>query len=182
MAKQVRTVYGSALFAAAKDSGRLSAVREQAETVSQVLKDNEDFLRILNHPEIRLDEKMSMVDAVFAGSTDPLITGAITALLEKGHGREIPMTLERFTDMALEEERIGVAEVSSAVELTEDQKERIRKKLLDTTDYLSMRVRYEVDPSLIGGLVIRLGDRVVDSSLSSKLLRMQRSIEAGIGE
>ena len=180
MAKQVRTVYGSALFSAARDSGRLTNVREQAETVTHVLKENEDFLRILNHPDIQMDEKMKMVDAVFAGSTDPLITGVITALLEKGHGRDIPMTLERFTDMALEEEKIGVAEVTSAMPLTEDQKERIRKKLLDTTDYLSMRIRYEVDPSLIGGLVIHLGDRIVDSSLSSKLMRMQRDLEAGI--
>ncbi len=180
MAKQVRTVYGSALFSAAKDSGRLTNVREQAETVSRVLEENEDFLRILNHPDIQMDEKMKMVDAVFAGSTDPLITGVITALLEKGHGREIPMTLERFTDMALEEEKIGVAEVTSALPLTEDQKARIQKKLLDTTDYLSMRIRYEVDPSLIGGLVIRVGDRVVDSSLSSKLMKMQRDLEAGV--
>ena len=71
--------------------------------------------------------------------------------------------------MALEEERIGVAEVSSAVELTEDQKERIRKKLLDTTDYLSMRVRYEVDPSLIGGVRVEIEGSVIDGSIKNKL-------------
>jgi F-type H+-transporting ATPase subunit delta len=43
-----------------------------------------------------------------------------------------------------------------------------------------MRIQYEVDPALIGGLVIRVGDRVVDSSLSSKLMKMQRDLEAGI--
>ena len=120
-----------------------------------------------------------MVDAVFAGNADPLITGAISALLEKGHGRELANVLERFTDLALEEEKIGVAKVCSAVELSDDQKERIRKKLLDTTDYTSMRIRYEVDPKLIGGLIIQLGDRVVDSSLSSKLAKMRRDLEAG---
>jgi F-type H+-transporting ATPase subunit delta len=88
--------------------------------------------------------------------------------------------LERFVDLALEEEKIGVASVTSAVQLTEDQKERIRKKLLDTTEYTEMRVEYSVDQKLIGGLIIQLGDRVVDSSLSSKLAKMQRDLEAGI--
>ena len=180
MAKQVRTVYGSALFSAALDAGRLTQVREQAETILQALEENPDFLRILNHPEIEMSEKTDMVNAVFAGSADNLITGAITALLEKGHGRELANVLERFVDLALEEEKIGVASVTSAVQLTEDQKERIRKKLLDTTEYTEMRVEYFVDQKLIGGLIIQLGDRVVDSSLSSKLAKMQRDLEAGI--
>ncbi len=179
MAKQVRTVYGSALFDAAREVGRLTTVREQAEVIVLALEENPEFLQILNHPEIQMSEKMDLVNAVFSGSADTLIMGTITALLEKGHGREIGYVLESFVSQALEEERIGVAQVTSAVELTEDQKDRIRTKLLDTTDYEAMRVRYEVDPKLIGGLIIRLGDRVVDSSLSSKLAKMQRDLEAG---
>ena len=68
---------------------------------------------------------------------------------------------------------------SGFTKLTEDQKERIRKKLPDTTDYLSMRVRYEVDPSLIGGMVIKLKDKVVDSSLKTKLGHMKNSLLTG---
>ena len=179
MAKQVRTVYASALFSAARDSGRLTEVREQAEVIVAALAENPDFLRILTHPEITLQEKQSMVDGVFAGKTDPLIHGTIVVLLEKEHGREIGNVLERFLDLALDEEKIGVAYVSSAVELSGDQKERIRKKLLDTTDYTDMRVNYRIDPTLIGGLVIRLGDRIVDSSLSSKLDHMKHTLLAG---
>ena len=179
MAKQVRTVYGQALFDAARESGRLTEVREQAEVIVSALEENPDFLRILTHPEITLPEKQAMVDGVFAGKTDSLIHGLISALLEKEHGLEIGNVLERFIDVALEAEKIGVAYVSSATELTDDQKARIRQKLLDTTDYVDMRVNYEVDPSLIGGLVIRLGDRVVDSSLSSKLGHLRQTLLAG---
>ena len=182
MAKQVRTVYGSALFDAAREVGRLTAVREQAEVIIRVLDENPEFLQILNHPEISMKEKTELVNAVFSGSADPLITGTIVVLIEKEHGREIGYVLESFVSEALEEEKIGVASVTSAVQLTEDQKERIRKKLLDTTSYEAMRVHYKVDPKLIGGLIIRLGDRVVDSSLSSKLARMQRDLEAGSQE
>ena len=179
MAKQVRTVYGQALFDAARESGRLTEVREQAEVIVSALEENPDFLRILTHPEITLPEKQAMVDGVFAGKTDSLIHGLISALLEKEHGLEIGNVLERFIDVALEAEKIGVAYVSSATELTDDQKARIRQRLLDTTDYVDMRVNYVVDPSLIGGLVIRLGDRIVDSSLSSQLGHLRQTLLAG---
>ena len=72
MAKQVRTVYGQALFDAARESGRLTEVREQAEVIVSALEENPDFLRILTHPEITLPEKQAMVDGVFAGKPDSL--------------------------------------------------------------------------------------------------------------
>lgn len=179
MAKQVRTVYGTALFEAARDAGRLTSVREETEELRTVLTENPDFLRILCHPEITLEEKKKILEETLGPSMDPLIFRTVMLLLEKEHIRELPKVLEEMIRLSLEEEKIGEAEVTSAVELTEEQKERIRKKLLETTPYLTMRISYLVDRSLIGGLVIRLGDRVVDSSLRSKLARMKNSLMAG---
>lgn len=180
MAKQVRTVYGNALFYAARDAGRLTSVREQAEVILKALGENPDFARILCHPEILTDEKERIVEEIFGEKVDPLIMGIISVLLDKGHGHEIENVLESFTAQALEEEKIGVAQVTSAVPLNEEQKERIRQKLLDTTEYTSMRISYSTDPRLIGGLVIRLRDRVVDSSLRNKLDQMKHSLLAGV--
>ena len=56
------------------------------------------------------------------------------------------------------------------------QKEKIQEKLLATTDYVSMQMHYETDPALIGGLVIRIGDRVVDSSIRTRLEDMKRNL------
>ena len=179
MAKQVGNAYGTALFEAAREEGRLSAIREESETILSVFSEQPDFLRLLCHPEILLKEKEGLLHEVFGGTADPLITGIIELLLEKERGTDIPKVLEAFVQKALEEEKIGVASVTSPMELSEADKDRIRQKLLDTTDYETMRVTWSVDPGLIGGLVIRLGDRVVDSSLQTKLHKMKNDLLQG---
>lgn len=180
MARQVKTVYGTALFDAARDTGRLSSVREDAETVLRVLDENPDFLRVLCHPEIQQEEKEKIVDTVFGEKADPLLCGLVETLLMKEHVNELPKVLSCFVEMALEEEKIGVAHVLSALPLADKDKAAIEKKLLDTTRYESMRISYEVEPELIGGLVIRLGDKVVDSSLKTKLYHMKNTLMTGV--
>ena len=75
-----------------------------------------------------------------------------------------------------ESEGMGTAYVSTAVELTKEQKQAVREKLLQTTSYQSFDVYYHVDPTLIGGMVIRVGDRVVDSSIRTKLEDMKKQL------
>ena len=71
---------------------------------------------------------------------------------------------------------MGTAYVSTAVELAKEQKQAVREKLLQTTSYQSFDVYYHVDPTLIGGMVIRVGDRVVDSSIRTKLEDMKKQL------
>ena len=75
-----------------------------------------------------------------------------------------------------EYKKIGVAQVVSAVPVTDGQKQKIEKKLLDTTHYETMEIDYKVDESLIGGLMIRIGDRVVDSTIKNKLGKLTASL------
>lgn len=69
-----------------------------------------------------------------------------------------------------------MARVASAVELKSEQKAMIEQRLLDTTQYVEFEMEYSVDPSLIGGLVIRIGDRVVDSSIKTQINELHRSL------
>ncbi len=109
-----------------------------------------------------------------------MLFGLVETLLLKEHVKELPKVLSCFVEMALEEEKIGVAQVLSALPLADKDKAAIEKKLLDTTRYESMRISYEVEPELIGGLVIRLGDKVVDSSLKTKLYHMKNTLMTGV--
>ena len=66
--------------------------------------------------------------------------------------------------------------MTSAVELSEDQKNRLQEKLLAVTDYVMLETDYQVEPALIGGMVIRIGDRVVDSSIRTRLYEMKKEL------
>ena len=69
-----------------------------------------------------------------------------------------------------------MAHVASAVELKSEQKAMIEQRLLETTEYVEFEMEYSTDPSLIGGLVIRIGDRVVDSSIKTQINELHRSL------
>ena len=75
-----------------------------------------------------------------------------------------------------EEKKIGVACVTSAAALSDHQKKDIEARLLETTSYVKFRMEYSVDPALIGGMVIKIGDRVVDSSVKTKLENMAKEL------
>ena len=96
--------------------------------------------------------------------------------IEKGRSSDIESILDYFSDRAREYNKIGVAQITSAVSLTDAQKKQIKDRLLQVTDFVDYETEYEVDEKLIGGLVIRIGDRVFDSSVKNRIEKMQRSL------
>ena len=89
---------------------------------------------------------------------------------------EIDGILASFINMVKEYKKIGIAYVQTPADLTDAQKKRIEQKLLDTTGYVKMEMNYSIDKSLIGGMKIRIGDRVVDSSISTKLNELAKDL------
>ena len=117
-----------------------------------------------------------MLEEVFKGRASKQLTGLLTTVAEKGRFSEIEGILTYFEERVREYKKIGTAYVTSAVELTRKQKASLEKRLLETTSYRSFRIDYSVDAGLIGGMVIRIGDRVVDSSIRTKLGNMAKEL------
>lgn len=176
MAKLAADVYGEALFDLAAESNSIEPLAEQIKTAELLFSENPDFLGLLTHPKITKEEKLSVVETVFGGRFDDAVTGLLTVIVEKGRCSEIPGVFANFLDKVREYRKIGVASVVSATELSAEQKKRIEEKLLSQTAYESFEMQYSVDASLIGGMKIRIGDRVVDASIKSKLDRMAGSL------
>ena len=169
MAKLVSKTYGEALFEAAVETGRTGQLMEEIDGMRIILAENPDFDKLMKHPGIPKQEKISVVENVFKGRVCDELTGFLKIVVEKERYGELPEIFRYFTDKVKEIEKIGVAYVTAAVELTEDQKKSVEKRLLETTGYLTMEMHFNTDVSLIGGMVIRINDRVVDSSIRTKL-------------
>ncbi len=97
------------------------------------------------------------------------MTGLLVLMIAKDRHKDIVETLNMFMAKVLEYKKIGTAYVKTAVPLSEEQKEKVLKRLLATTDYKEFRMNYSVEPELLGGMIIRINDRVVDSSIKTKL-------------
>ena len=100
----------------------------------------------------------------------------IFTVVDKARQTEIPAIFRYFIARVKEMKGVGIAQVSTAVELSEAQKAQVESRLLETTAYKSFEMSYRVDPSLIGGMVIRIGDRVVDSSIKNRLNDLRKQL------
>ena len=114
------------------------------------------------------------VEEAFRGSL-PAFIAAFTSR-KKLSDREIDEILQYFLDRIKEFKGIGVAYVKTPIPLDFNQQKAVEDRLLATTGYRKMEMHYDVEPALIGGMVIRIGDRVVDSSVQSKLNELEKQL------
>ena len=169
MAQLVAGTYGDALFDFAMEENQIDSLMDEILTVQAVLEENKGLEKILVHPEIPKQKKLQVIEDVFKGRISDALTGFLRIVVTKGRYKNLPDIFAYFIARVKEYKKIGVAEVISAIPLSGEQKEKIEKKLLDTTHYETMEIEYKVDEKKIGGLMIRIGDRVVDSTIQSKL-------------
>lgn len=169
MAKLVSKTYGEALFEVAQEEGKTRELMEEIRELQKVFAENPELDKLMKHPGVSKQEKAVAVENIFRGRISDELTGFLGIVVEKERYGQLPEIFRYFTLRVKEANKIGVANVTTAVELSEIQKENVKKKLLETTSYVSMEMHYDVDPALIGGMVIRINDRVVDSSIRTKI-------------
>ena len=104
------------------------------------------------------------------------MTGFLTIIIQKGRYRDILAIFQYVEERIKKHEKVGAARIAAPMELTDAQKKAIVKKLLETTSYESFEVEYIIDESLIGGLVIHVDDKVIDSSIKTKLANMVKAL------
>lgn len=176
MAKLIEKVYGESLFELAVEEGKTGTLLEEVQTVKQVLADNPELAKLMQHPGIPENEKEKVLENVWGGRVSREVTGLMLLLLKKEHYRQLPLVLDYFLEKVREKEKIGTAYVKTAAPLTENQKEKVERRLLETTSYKSFRIHFDVDEALIGGMVIRIGDRVLDNSIKTRLENLSRQL------
>ena len=181
MAKLVSKTYGEALFEIAMEAGtgdgnKLDILYEEVGEVKTILQDNSDFNKFLMHPGIPKQDKLVAMENVFKGKVSDELTGLLRIVIQKERYGDIQSIFDCFIDLVKEQKGIGVAHITSAVELSESQKKAVVDRLLETTQYSCIEPEFAVDAELIGGMIIRIKDRVVDSSVRSKIYDLKRQL------
>ncbi len=176
MAKLVSKTYGDALFETGIEQKTIDSLYEEVLALRDILAENPDFANLMNHPKILKEEKEEIMEAVFKGRLSDELTGFLKIIISNKRYADIDSILEYFVSKVKEYKNIGVAYVATPIELSKEQKDAVCKKLLATTQYVSMEMNYSIDETLIGGMVIRIGDRVVDSSVRTKLSKLTKEL------
>lgn len=176
MAKLVSKTYGDALFELALEEDKLDVIFEESKVIREVFLNNSELIKLLNHPKIDKDEKIQVMENIFTNRASKDFVGFLTIIIKKERQNNIIEILDYFIAAVKEYKKIGVAYVTTAMELAQDKRKSVEERLLATTKYEQFEMNYAVDESIIGGMIIRIGDRVVDSSIKTKLNELSRNL------
>lgn len=175
MAELIARRYGQALFNLAFEAGELAEREQEIESVLAAFEEDDELIHILNHPKLSKGERIKLIESIFVSKVSDDLVGFFVLAIQKGRQENIVEILEYALSKMEEYNGFLTAHVISAVELTEEDKQAIISKL-ETQTKQKITLETSVDKSLIGGIIIRINDRIVDNTVKGTLHRMARDV------
>jgi len=170
---QIARPYASALFDIANSSNPIPQVDAGLSAIASLASDSQDFSRFLGSPVINADQKAAAIQAILGkAKADTTVTNFVNVVARNGRLFALPAIIAAFRERAAEARGEVNADVTSAVPLTADQVATLADTLKAKIGK-SVTLNQHVDPSLIGGLVVKVGSQMIDSSLKTKLTAMK---------
>ncbi len=167
--------YALALFQLAKQHNQLPQVEEDLREVKVVFKENNDLQALLASPKLSLDRKKELIRELF-GKANPLVVNTLQVLIDRNRINETVAVATEFATLSNEAQGIADAKVYSTRPLTEDERASISTAFAHKVGKQSLRIENEIDPSLLGGIRLQIGNRIFDSSVSAKLDRLKKQL------
>ncbi len=161
--------YAEALFTVARAEGALPAVEDELYAFAKALEQNTPLREALTDAALPAENKKSVIGDVLGERANPLTVALLGFVVDAGRAREIPKIVQRLAEVAAGERDHTLAEVRSAVELSDAQRERIAAALSTATGR-TIDVKVVVDPSVVGGVVARVGDEIFDGTVATRLV------------
>jgi F-type H+-transporting ATPase subunit delta len=167
--------YALALFQIAKEQQLLGVVEEELRVVREVMHYNKELSAVLKSSKLSLEKKKDVIRASF-GTVSAYVLNTLLILIDRHREDEIVEVANQFFELANEEMGIADAEVYSTRELTDAERDAISATFAAKVGKKSLRIENIVDSELLGGVKLRIGNRIYDGSLRGKLDRLERKL------
>jgi len=171
----VARVYASALFEAAQEGGVVERVREEIALFAAALKDSPQLMSVMLDPQVQSAAKQRVIEGLLEGC-HRLTANVARLMLAKGRIGAFPEMQVEYERMAAEAERLIDVEVVSAVALSPTDEQVVVTKV-ETATGRTVRLSKRIDESIIGGLVLRVGDVVMDASLRARVEQLRAQMQ-----
>jgi len=174
---KVASRYAKSLIDLAQEQGNLETVKQDMEQFVAVLRANKELQAVLKNPIMKQDKKRNILDALFEKRIHPSITAFFHIMVRKGRAGILYATAQEFIREYNEVKGIVHATVISAVPLSSKNLETLRRVIASEIN-AEVILQNQVDPSLIGGFVVKVGDKQIDASITGKLKKLARHFDA----
>jgi F-type H+-transporting ATPase subunit delta len=160
--------YVTALFEVAKAEGNLDEVEDELFRFARSLESSDELRTALMDDLVPVARRQAIVEDLFGARASTTTTALVSFVVGAGRGRDLPAIVGRLVERAAAEKDKELAEVRSAIALTDDQQQRLAAALANATGK-QVEVKVIVDPSVLGGMVATVGDTVIDGSVRTRL-------------
>jgi F-type H+-transporting ATPase subunit delta len=167
-------MYARALFDAAKEQGALARVREELDDLRAAIGQVPELAAVLDNPEVDQAVKTEILGDVL-GEAHELTRNFLRLLAEKGRAAEVDGVVREFDSLVAAEERVLAVELTTAFELSDDDFRSIVAQI-EQASGRTVEARRNVDPDLIGGIVLQAGSMRLDASVRGRLERLRQEL------
>ncbi len=167
-------LYAESVFLLLRAEGGAGETQDELFRFSRLLDANDDLRLTLDDPHIPIDRRLQIVEDLLGAKATRLTTSVVSLVVMNGRIRELSSIVDHVLQLTAARGEKVVAEVHSAVELTDDQKARLAAALKQRTGK-DVDIVVVIDPSVIGGVVTQIGDTVIDGSVRQRLSQLRES-------
>tara|TARA_Y100000589_G_scaffold52720_1_gene43911 strand:+ start:1897 stop:2457 length:561 start_codon:yes stop_codon:yes gene_type:complete len=166
--------YAKSLISLAKERQVLEQVKEDMVIIKSVCEENRDFNNMLKSPVVKTDKKSAILKEIFAKELSELSLSFLNIITKKKREATLSAIANNFIDLYNESKNIVTARVTTAVVMTEDIRKEVLSQLKSIVGDVNVQVEERVDETLLGGFILRVGDREFNASASNKLQKLKR--------
>ena len=167
--------YAAALFALARESGQERALSAALALIDRQLTAQPEYAALLSSPNVPLKERLGLLEEAFGTQVPEYVLSFTQLLCEKGHIRQFSACVQEYEALVRALSDVSAARIVSAVELTGEEKAALVQRLAALSGH-TVEPTYEIDGSILGGVVVYMDDRVIDSSLRHKFKEIKEVI------
>ncbi len=172
MADDRSLAYASALFSVARSEGNLAEVEDELFRFARILESNDELRATLTDAALPVSRRQQVVEDLLGGQANPVTVALGSMVVGAGRSRDLVEIIDELVRISASEANKELAEVRSAVPLTDDQRTRLAEALGQATGK-TIELKVVIDPSVLGGLVAQVGDTVIDGSVRSRLEQLK---------
>jgi F-type H+-transporting ATPase subunit delta len=172
LSSEIAEPYAQALLSLARDNELLDRISEDVNALLNLAAESEDLRTCLTNPIFKPEDKKAILKQVVGDQLHPYTQNFLMILIDRGRIPFYEAIFKQFQALVRQLNQTVLAEVTSAVPLSEEQQESIRQRVVGMTQARQVELDIKIDPNLLGGVIIKVGSQIIDASLRGQLRRI----------
>jgi F-type H+-transporting ATPase subunit delta len=167
--------YAQAFFAIAQEKNSVDKLEAELKEIVDTINSTDELKKVMDHQLVSPEEKKAIINKIFSQDMSEITVNFLNIVIEKYRATYISAIYEEFISYANTNRNMVDAEIKTAVQTNDADLENIKARLSAVTGK-TVRLQAKVDPSLIGGVVVRIGDKVIDGSIAARLAKLKDNL------